>query len=172
MPTKHRAILFFGLFAALIGFPLFLKQPNPAEASDDPVPARSGSSNNTSSKQAIDGSAGRTKASSRLPMEEPDYGETLQTLRTVIPGLTDLPEQTLRERILAINAMLKKHDLALRFGVDEILYPSNHLLELKVPAFSKENASPRDILRHDVNAIDKHYFISGYKVLFQDGSGG
>jgi hypothetical protein len=172
MPPKHRAILLIGLVAALIGFPLFLKQPNPAEVSDDSVPDRSGSSNNTRSKQAIGGSAGSTKTSSRLPMEEPDYGKTLETLRTVIPGHTDLPEQSLRERILAINAMLKKHDIALRFGVDEILYPSDHLLELNVPAFSKDNASPRDILRHDVNAMDKHYFISGNKVLYQDGSGG
>lgn len=172
MPTRSRALLLLGLVAALIGLVLFLNRQNPSDGTDDSLSKQGAATDNTTSEPATHGISAQTKTRLRSPKEEPDFGKTLATLRTVIPGLTEFPEQTLGDRIRDTNALLKKHDIALRFGIDEILYPSNHLLDLRLPAFSRQNASPRDILRHDVSAMDKHYFISGDKVLYQDGSGG
>ena len=172
MPTRSRALPLLGLTAALIITVLFLRWQDSSLAADSPASHGYEVSDEHSATTQTHSATAESKTHDRSPEEEHDYGETLLTLRTIIPGRTEFPEQTLQERILEINAMLKKHDIALRFGVDEILYPSSHLLELKVPAFSKENASPRDILQQDVKAMDKSYFISGDKVLYQDGSGG
>lgn len=172
MPTRSLALLLLGLVAALIGVVLFLTRQNPSETSDDSLSPQSGATTHASSEPATHENTARSKTRLRLPQEEPDFGATFENLQVIIPGLTEFPEQTLQERILATNALLKKQGIALRFDVDEILYPSNHLLELKVPAFSRKNARPLDILKHDVSAMDKHYFISGDKVLYQDASGG
>ncbi len=172
MPTRSRALLLFGLAAALIIIVLFLRWEDSSLAADSPASHGNEVRAEASATPEVNSTTAKSKTRDRPAEEEPDFGETFDTMRVVIPGLIEFPEQTLQERILAINALLKKHDIALRFGVDEILYPSNHLLDLKVPAFSKDNARPCDILRHDVNAMDKHYFISGDKVLYQDGSGG
>ncbi len=95
-------------------------------------------------------------------------------MRVTLPGVTDFPEQTLQERILATNALLKKAGIVLRFGIDEESYPSQSLLEMTVPAFLQENATPNDILHHAHKALKKHYFLSegDGAVLFQDASGG
>jgi hypothetical protein len=172
MTTQSRSARIIAILAILTAILLFLKQQDLTIAADSPAPRGNSPRPEDSPTPEAPSTTTESKTRNRPPEEEPDFGETLQTLRTIIPGLIEFPEQTLQERILAINAMLKKHDIALRFDVDEILYPSSHLLELKVPAFSKENASPRDILQQDVKAMDKSYFISGDKVLYQDGSGG
>lgn len=112
------------------------------------------------------------KSREREPEEKLDVDETLAALKATLPGLTKFPEQTLQERILATNALLKKAGIALRFGVDEKLYPSENLLEMPVPAFSQENATPNDILLNSHRALGKHYFLSEGAVLFQDASGG
>lgn len=172
MLTKPRAALLIALLAVVTVILLFLKWQHSSLPADSSSSRGNGARAEGRVTPETHSTTAKSKTGSRPPKEEPDFGKTLNTLQTVIPGLTELPEQTLQERILATNSLLKKHGIALRFGVDEILYPSNHLLDLKVPAFSKENARPCDILRQDVKAMDKHYFISGDKVLYQDGSGG
>ena len=96
----------------------------------------------------------------------------LDDLKRTLPGLTVFPEQTLNERILAANSQLKKAGISLRFGVDEELYPSQGLLEMRVPAFSQEDATVNDILQNAHKALNQHYMLSDGRVLFQEGSGG
>jgi hypothetical protein len=95
-------------------------------------------------------------------------------LNAPLPGLTKFPEQTLQERILLTNLSLKKAGNCVRFGVDEKMHPSEILLERTLPAFSQENATPNDIIRHAQRTLKQHYWLNleEGKVLFQEGSGG
>ncbi|MBK1884033.1 hypothetical protein JIN85_16560 [Luteolibacter pohnpeiensis] len=100
--------------------------------------------------------------------------EMLAALNTPLPGLTEFPEQTLQERILATNASLKKAGNFVRFNVDEKMYPSQILLEKTLPAFSQEGATPNDIIHHAQRTLKQHHVLDsdGGRVLFQEGSGG
>ncbi len=100
--------------------------------------------------------------------------EMLAALNTPLPGLTKFPEQTLLERILATNFSLKKAGNFVRLGVDEKTHPSETLLERTLPAFSQEDATPNDIIRHALRTLKQHHFLNldEGRVLFQEGSGG
>ncbi|MCW1923433.1 hypothetical protein OKA05_12785 [Luteolibacter arcticus] len=114
------------------------------------------------------------KVREREPEKRPGISDMLASFNTPLPGLIEFPQQTLQERILATNALLKKTGIALRFGVDEEQDPSQSLLELQVPALLLENATPRLILLHDVNALKKDFFFNEEEgeVLFRENFGG
>lgn len=103
-----------------------------------------------------------------------EVDEMLAAMKSPLPGLTTFPEQTLQERLLATNFSLKKVGNVVRFGVDEEIYPSQILLETTLPAFSQENATPNDILRHAQRTLKQHHFLDleRGRILIQEGSGG
>ena len=103
-----------------------------------------------------------------------EVDEMLTALNAPLPGLTKFPEQTLQERLLSANLSLKKAGNFVRFDVDEKMHPSQILLERTLPAFSQENATPNDIIRHAQITLKQHHFLDldAGRVLFQEGSGG
>jgi hypothetical protein len=162
------------LLLLLVGAAVFLRfrSENGAPETGNPISEASGARGKNGEPTSAKDVPLIGKVREREPEKEHDLDETNAALNTTLPGLTEFPEQTLQERILATNALLKKAGIRLRFGVDEVLYPSQNLLEMKVPAFSQENATPNDILQHSVKAMNKHYMYTDGAVLFQDGSGG
>jgi hypothetical protein len=162
------------LVLLLVGLAIFLcvRSECRVQKSGDPVAGAGGREGEHGTSAAIKDVPSSRKVRERRPENEQGIDETFAALKATLPGLTEFPEQTLQERILATNAMLKKAGIRLRFGVDEELYPSQNLLDLKVPAFSQENATPNDILQHSHKAMNKGYLLSDGTVLFQDGSGG
>ncbi len=115
-----------------------------------------------------------TKTREREKKKALEVDEMYAALNAPLPGLTKFPEQTLQERILLTNLSLKKAGNCVRFGVDEKMHPSEILLERTLPAFSQENATPNDIIRHAQRTLKQHYWLNleEGKVLFQEGSGG
>lgn len=88
--------------------------------------------------------------------------ETVAALRVPFPEPVDFPEQTLRERIASFNALLKKSEVPperLRIGVIERSESKAALLDMKVPAFTAQTATPRDILVHCCDALIVRYVI-------------
>jgi hypothetical protein len=115
-----------------------------------------------------------TKTRQREMKKALEFDEMFAALKTPVPGWTHFPEQTLEERILATNFSLKKAGNPVRLGIDEKLYPSQNLLEKILPAFSQENATPNDIIRHAQQTLKQHHYFDteGGRVLFQEGGGG
>lgn len=140
------------------------------------VEASPGASRNQSGRRSPDahGASLGSKTREREIKKALEVDEMLAALNAPLPGLTKFPEQTLLERILATNISLKKAGNFVRFGVDEKMYPSEILLERTLPAFSQENATPNDIIRHAQHTLKQHHFLDmdGGRVLFQEGSGG
>ena len=171
MPLRRILLV---LIVLLVGVAVFLRfRPESGiPETGSPVPGSSEAQGKNSKPASAMDVPLANKVREREPEKEHDLDETFAALNTTLPGLTEFPEQTLQERILATNALLKNAGIRLRFGVDEVLYPSQNLLEMTVPAFSQENATPNDILQHSVKAMNKHYLYSDGAVLFQDGSGG
>lgn len=171
MPTRSGALLLIGLVAALIGIMLFLNRPNTSAASHDSLSHQSGTTTHTNSEPATHGSS-RTRE--RDKDESIAVDEMIAALNSPLPGVTRYPEQTLQERILATNAALKRAGSFVRFGVDEKMHPSQILLERTLPAFSQENATPNDILRHAQGTLKQHDLLDldRGRILFQEGSGG
>ncbi|MEK7953961.1 hypothetical protein [Luteolibacter soli] len=114
------------------------------------------------------------KLHEREPKKEHGIDEMFAGLREILPGQTEFPEQTLQERILAINALLKKRDIKLRLGMDEVLYPSPHLLDKNVPAFSQEATTLNHILFQAESSLKMTHYLSQDEgaVLLMEGSGG
>lgn len=171
MPTRYLPLLLFGLAAVVIGIVLFLTRQNPPATSHDLVSPQSGTTTHTNPGPATHGSP-RTRERDKDPSIAVD--EMITALNSPLPGLTKFPEQTLQERILATNASLKRAGSFVRFGVDEKMHPSQILLERTLPAFSQENATPNDILRHAQRTLKQHHLLDldRGRILFQEGSGG
>jgi hypothetical protein len=169
MPT--RALLAVCLAAALIVIMLLLNRHNPSGASLDSLPPQGGASSQTHLEPATHGS---TKTRGRDTDKSLEVDEMIAALNSPLPGLTKFPEQTLQERILASNSSLRKAGNVVRFGIDEKMHPSQILLERTLPAFSQEDATPNDILRHAQRTLKQHHVLDLGKgrVLFQEGSGG
>lgn len=115
-----------------------------------------------------------TKIREREKNKALEFDEMYAALKKPLPGLTEFPEQTLQERIISANISLKNSSNFIRFGIDEKMHPSQILLDRILPAFSQENATPQDIIRHAQSTLKQHYFydMEEGKVLFQEGSGG
>ena len=172
MPTRRTLIV---LILLLVGAALFLhfgSQPT-TPASGDPTSDTRGQMPG-SGKSPDSSDSCTTKLREREPKKDHGIDEMFAGLREILPGSTEFPEQSLQDRILAINALLKKAGIKPRVDMDEVLYPSPHLLEKNVPAFSQENATLNHILLQAESALKmSHYLNQGEgTVLLNEGSGG
>ncbi|WP_367874083.1 hypothetical protein [Luteolibacter sp. Populi] len=94
--------------------------------------------------------------------EEASMLKTLAQTEVPLPTPVDYPEQTVRERITAINSSLKKAGIpagALRIQINESYENKEVVLDWKVPAFSAESATPREILTHCCDAVHVRYYV-------------
>jgi len=173
MPTRRILIV---LILLLLGSALFLRfsSETNATASGPPATATTGQMPDAGKSPETSGISSTTKVRERETKKQHGIDEMFAGLRATMPGLTTFPEQTLQERILAINSLLKKADIKLRLGMDEVLYPSPHLLEKNVPAFALENATLNDILLQAESALKmSHYLNQDHgAILLYEGSGG
>lgn len=172
MPIRRILIAFILL---LFGAALFLRFDSETRTSGaaNQVKGANGEPANTSGPPESDGILSESKLRDREPKKELGIDEMFAGLSVVLPGLTKFPEQTLQERILMINALLKRNGIKHRLGMDQVIYPSPHLLEKNVPAFSQKNATLRDILHQAEIALGMSYYLSqDGSVLLNEGSGG
>lgn len=170
MPTRRILIVFILL---LVGIVIFFRFGSETERAGDQAKEVSGEPRTVSGPTESNKITSEAKLREREPKKELSIDEMFGGLNTVLPGLTEFPEQTLQERILVINALLKKSGIKHRLGMDQVIYPSPHLLEKNVPAFSQENATLRDILHQAETALGMSYYLSqDGSVLLNEGSGG
>ena len=169
MPTRRILIVFILLLAGAL---LLLRFGSETKSPDQATEA-SGERRTASGLPESNNILSEAKLREREPKKELGIDEMFAGLNVVLPGLTEFPEQTLQERILVINALLKKRGIKHRLGMDQVIYPSPHLLEKNVPAFSQENATLRDILHQAEIALGMSYYLSqDGSVLLNEGSGG
>ena len=172
MPTRRIVIVFILLLVSAAVFLRFGSEPE-TSGNGDQAKGASGEPANVSEPAESNATLSESKLHGREPKKELGIDEMFAGLSVVLPGLTEFPEQTLQERILVINALLKKSGIKHRLGMDQVIYPSPHLLEKNVPAFSQENATLRDMLHQAEIALGMSYYLSqDGSVLLNEGSGG
>ncbi len=171
--SKRRIVIIVILLVGGLGLLRFMSEPQ-FHRTLEPSPEASGGQGGAGRSSDAHGASLRTKTRERKIKKALEVDEMSAALNAPLPGLTEFPEQTLQDRILATNFSLKKAGNVVRFGVDEEMYPSQILLERTLPAFSQENATPNDIIRHAQRTLKQHHFLDldGGRVLFQEGSGG
>ncbi|RYD47338.1 MAG: hypothetical protein EOP83_28180 [Verrucomicrobiaceae bacterium] len=172
MTTRRTLVVLMLLLVSAVIFLRFRSETN-IQGIGDQAKGANGQAAGASGAPATKSILSEAKLREREPKKELGIDEMFAGLKVVLPGLTEFPEKTLQERMLATNALLKKTGIKLRLGMDETLHPSPHLLEKNVPAFSQQNATLGDILLQAESALKmSHYLSQDGSVLLNEGSGG
>lgn len=166
MKTRVTAVL---LLLAALAFFAWRQAGQPAAGSDDK------SAKSTERRDSADAAGDRdpfadpsadgadAKSDTRPDQVPASIDGTLAQLGTPLPGPVEYPEQTLRERIVAMNNTLKEAGVGqavLRIRVNEQHESKEQLLEMKVPAYSSaRGALPGDILKHCCDALIVRYQV-------------
>jgi hypothetical protein len=161
MPAKSRSILLIGLVASLAGLFIFLlSQRNPTEEHGiwrkEPDP---NAGHPTDTAEPTDDEALSSKSKPRSPTPEVSKAKTLALLKTPIPGPVEFPEQTLAERVTAINQWLERAGVPghqLRVAVEARSAPRN--LNLLLEPFAVEDETPSTVLKYTAGST-RLYFI-------------
>jgi hypothetical protein len=169
MPTKIRAILVIGLVAALAGRFIFLRKGDPTEEHGlaqkefDPSIGHPTAAANPY-EEAIP-----SKSRPRSPTQNITKARTLALLKTPIPGPVEFPEQTLAERVAAINQWLQQAGLShdqLRVAVEARSAPRN--LNLLLEPFAVEDETPSTVLRYTTGRTRLYFVVHAGIVEFTD----
>ena len=148
---RHRArlTLAIGLLAALAGLLVFFhKEPRPGDhtvSNDQPVTGPA----HPSAATGIPNEALPSKSKPRSPTPKVSKARTLALLETPIPGMVEFPEQTVLERIDAINVWLEKSGVPreeLRISVEPASAKRLKENELHCKDFSAQDLHPRWLL--------------------------
>lgn len=108
MPAKSRAILLIGLVAALAGLFIFFSKGDPTEEHGLSQKEHDFNSGHPTTAAEPTDEALPSKSIAHPPTPKISKARTLALLETPIPGPVEFPEQTVLERIEAINVWLEE----------------------------------------------------------------
>ncbi len=149
MPAKLPAALLIGLVAALAGLFIFLSTNDPTEERTISRKERDPNTGHQTAAAKSDEEALPSKSKPRSPRPKISKARTLALLETPIPGPVEFPEQTVLERIDAINVWLEKSGIPrdeLRMFVEPASAGRLRERELHCKDFSATNLHPRLLL--------------------------
>ncbi len=149
MRPGARLTLAIGLLAALAALlVLFPNRPRPGDRADSTDQPVTGPAHTTTATGLTD-EALPSKSKPRSPTPRISKARTLALLETPIPGPVEFPEQTVLERIDAINVWLEESGIPreeLRISVEPASAQRLRVRELHCRDFSATHLSPRLLL--------------------------
>jgi hypothetical protein len=169
MPTKIHAILVIGLVAALAGLFIFLSRSDPTEEHGLSRKELDPSTGHPTAAAKLFGEALPSKSQPRSPTQNITKVRTLALLKTPIPGPVEFPEQTLAERVAAINQWLEQAGLPhdqLRIAVEARSAPRN--LNLLLKPFTVEDETPSTALKYTTGRTRLYFVVHAGIVEFTD----
>jgi len=168
MPTKIRAILVIGLVAALAGRFIFLRKGDPTEEHGlarkefDPSTGHPTAAANPY-EEAIP-----SKSRPRSPTQNITKARTLALLKTPIPGPVEFPEQTIPERVEALNRILA----AAGISAEEVrieVHPSFELgRQFVCPELILTDSTPKQMLQYITGRTRMCFHAEAGVVYFYD----
>lgn len=161
MPPQPRAALLLVPVAALAGLLVYFRyNPKPQHHSGDLTPAHQSASPTIPPPEPT-AEALPSKTKPRLPSPLVTKARTKVILETRIPGPVEFPEQTLAERVTAINQWLEQagvpRDL-LRVAVEARTAARSGNLKCVLESFAVEDETPKTVLRYTTGPT-RFYFV-------------
>ena len=171
MPAKFRAILLIGLVAGLIGLLNFLGKGEPIEERGISRKERDPNSGHPTAAAGLTDEALPSKSKTRSPTQKISKARTLAILETTIPGTVEFPEQTLSQRVAAINRLLEQAGIpsdqlsvAVEARTAEAPFASHGVFE----SLSLQDPTPATILKYTAGRTRLCYRLSAGLVEFAD----
>jgi hypothetical protein len=169
MPSRSRAILVLGLFSVLAGLFIFLDKGDPTGERGIPPKARDPNTGHPTPAADSTDETLPPKSKPRSPTSKISKARTLALLQTPIPGPVEFPEQTLAERVSAINQWLEQAGIArdqLRIAVEARTAPRN--LNLLLERFAVEDETPSTVLKYTAGSTRLYFLVYAGTVEFAE----
>jgi len=171
MPAKFQAIPLIGLVSGLAGLFIFLSKGDPTEEHGLSRKERSPTTGHPTAAAGLTDEALPSKSKPRSPTPKISKARTLALLETPIPGPVEFPEQTLSQRVAAINRLLEQAgiprdqlSMAVEAQTAETLFASNVVFE----SFTLQDPTPATILKHTAGRTRLYYRLRAGLVEFAD----
>lgn len=169
MPNRSHAILLIGLVAALAGLFIFLSKGDPTEVRTIPPKASDPTTGHPTAAAGLTDEALPSKSKPRSPTPKISKARTRALLETPIAGSVEFPEQTLSQRVAAINRLLEQAGIpsdqlsvAVEARTAEAPFASHGVFE----SLSLQDPTPATILKYTAGSTRLCYRLRAGLVEF------